>query len=181
MNPSKTILVPIDFSDCAMDVVRQASSQASQEGASVVLLHVMTMPEGMGPSTPVEPEGASAPLSASEHLRREAERLMPPYVEEATRAGVRAEVRFEMGDPARAIVKVAKELGPTRIVMGTHARKGLSRLVLGSVADAVRKQATCPVEAIPTVIKAHCEARSCAWCATHDSPALVQLRAEQSG
>jgi nucleotide-binding universal stress UspA family protein len=181
MNPSKTILVPIDFSDCAMDVVRQASSQASNKGASVVLLHVLTMPEGMGPDTPVEPEGASAPVSAWEHLRREAERLIPPYLEEAARAGVQADVRFETGDPARAIVKVAEELGPMRIVMGTHARKGLSRLVLGSVADAVRRRATCPVEAIPTVIKAHCEARSCAWCATHDSPALVQLRAEQSG
>ncbi len=181
MNPSKTILVPIDFSDCAMDVVRQASSRASQEAASVVLLHVMTMPEGVGPDTLVEPEGASERIPALEHLRREAERLMPPYVEEATRAGVSVDVRYETGDPARAIVHVASEMGSQRIVMGTHGRKGLSRLVLGSVADQVRKLADCPVEAIPTVIKANCAARSCAWCATHDSPALVQLRSEQSG
>lgn len=181
MSESKTILVPIDFSDCAMDVVRKASEEAERSGARLVLMHALQLPEGISPSAPVRPAGSTAPSSALDHLRAEAEQRMPAYVEKAREKALQVEVRIEVGESSELIVAAAKELGADRIVMGTHGRKGLSKIMLGSVADKVRKNAPCPVDAVPTVYKSHCKAGSCAWCATHTSSALIDLRTEQAG
>jgi nucleotide-binding universal stress UspA family protein len=50
-----------------------------------------------------------------------------------------------MGDPTEAIVRLAKTECADFIVMGTHGRTGLSRIFLGSVAEAVVRRAPCPV------------------------------------
>ena len=55
------------------------------------------------------------------------------------------EHRLVMGDPASEIVRVAKEEHPELIVLGTHGRTGLSRILMGSVAEAVVRHAPCPV------------------------------------
>lgn len=181
MSEAKTILVPIDFSDCAMDVVRKASNEAAQTGARLVLMHALQLPEGISPLDDIRPAGSTEPSSALNHLRAEAEQRMPAYVERAREKTSQVEVRIDVGEPSELIVAAAKELGAHRIVMGTHARKGLSKILLGSVADKVRKKAPCPVDAVPTVYKSHCKAGNCAWCATHTSDALVDLRTEQAG
>ena len=54
-------------------------------------------------------------------------------------------VRVEPGEPSDAILSAAKDGGADLIVMGTHGRTGLSRLLIGSVAEAVLRRATCPV------------------------------------
>ncbi len=181
MHQNKIILVPIDFSDCAMDVVRQASDKAAASGSRIALMHVVKVPEGLDESAQLRPEGRDGPVSASDHLVQEARERMPEYVAVAEAQGVEVDVRIEHGEPAEAIVTASKEEGVDRVIMGTHARKGLSKIMLGSVADRVRKQSSRPVEAIPTVYKTHCKAGSCAWCATHHSPAMVKLHAEQDG
>jgi nucleotide-binding universal stress UspA family protein len=53
--------------------------------------------------------------------------------------------RLEEGIPAEEIVRVAREVEADLIVMGTHGRSGLGRLLLGSVAEQVMRHATCPV------------------------------------
>jgi nucleotide-binding universal stress UspA family protein len=181
MSQSKNILVPIDFSDCAVDVVRKASRAAEQSGARVVLMHVVHVPEGLDESTPVRPDGEKAPIAAIDHLLREAERRMPEYVAVAKERDVDVSVRITHGEVVATIVAASEESGVERIMMGTHARKGLTKFLLGSVADQVRKRSSRPVEAIPTVHKSHCKAGSCGWCATHESAAMVQLRLEQDG
>ena len=55
------------------------------------------------------------------------------------------EHRLVMGDPASEIVRVAKEEHPELVVLGTHGRTGLSRILMGSVAEAVVRHAPCPV------------------------------------
>lgn len=177
---STTILVPIDFSDCAMEVVRQASKQAAESNARVVLLHVIRIPDGLNDDTPIQVDG-SRTVTALEHLRTEAERLMPDYVAEARKRDVQVDSRIEVGDPVENIVAAAAGPSVERVVMGTHGRKGLSKIMLGSVADKVTARAKVPVETIRTVYKEHCKAGSCAWCATHHSPALLRLHAEQDG
>lgn len=59
--------------------------------------------------------------------------------------GVSAQVRLEVGVPWEAIVCVAGDEGAEMIVMGTHGRTGLDRLLLGSVAERVVRRAPCPV------------------------------------
>jgi universal stress protein A len=57
----------------------------------------------------------------------------------------RYEVEVMLGDPGVEVLQVAKRLGANLIVMATHGRKGLRRLVLGSVAEHVVREASCPV------------------------------------
>jgi nucleotide-binding universal stress UspA family protein len=53
--------------------------------------------------------------------------------------------RLTMGDPAGEIVRIAEEEQATMIVLGTHGRTGMTRLLMGSVAEAVVRRAPCPV------------------------------------
>ena len=59
--------------------------------------------------------------------------------------GVPVEYRLEAGDPATEVLRVAREVPCDLIVLGTHGRTGLTRLVLGSVAEEVLRKAPCPV------------------------------------
>jgi nucleotide-binding universal stress UspA family protein len=63
---------------------------------------------------------------------------------------VQVERRLEQGDAATEIVRVAQETHCDLIVIGTHGRTGLSRVLMGSVAEKVLRQAPCPVLAVKT-------------------------------
>jgi nucleotide-binding universal stress UspA family protein len=56
------------------------------------------------------------------------------------------------GDPAQVIVQFARERGCSLIVMGTHGRTGLERLLMGSVAEQVVRKAPCPVLTVKTPV-----------------------------
>jgi len=62
-----------------------------------------------------------------------------------TGENVRAERQLVEGDPVSEILRVAREMPADLIVMGTHGRTGLERLLMGSVAEEVLRKATCPV------------------------------------
>jgi len=59
------------------------------------------------------------------------------------------DVRLEYGEPAAAIVAVAERTEAELIIVGTHGRKGLARLVVGSVASSVARRASCSVLVVP--------------------------------
>jgi nucleotide-binding universal stress UspA family protein len=63
---------------------------------------------------------------------------------------VPVEHRLEEGDPATEILRTARDCGCDLIVMGTHGRRGLSRLLTGSVAEQVMRKAPCPVVTVKT-------------------------------
>jgi nucleotide-binding universal stress UspA family protein len=184
-HPKPVVLVPIDFSDCAQDVIDAALSVAAPKGARVALLHVIDSPDGVSLEDRVRRSSDSASYSydvaAKEHLEREAKTLMAAHADQVRRAGADVDTYIAYGTPQDVIVAQATEIGADRIVMGTHGRRGISRLVLGSVADAVGRRSPVPVITIPTVHRVGCDARSCAWCATHVTPAQAQLRAEADG
>jgi universal stress protein A len=122
--PARTILVPTDFSDTAEAAARVARAYAAVLSASVHLLHV---------------------------ARRDEEATTVLLTGEANGFGsgisVTSAVRF--GDPAHAIVEYARGHGIDLIVMGTHGRTGVSRALLGSVAERVVRSAPCPVLTVP--------------------------------
>ena len=180
MHESKTILVPIDFSDCALSVVERATKVAGDQGAALLLLHVAQLPDGIDADTPLGPDDRDR-RSAGQVLREEAQGSFPVYVAAATEGGVIAATRIEHGPPADTILRVARDLDVSTIVIGTHGRTGLSRLMLGSVSEQVVKQASCPVMTVRTQYKPKCQARSCAWCATHITDGQSALRAELDG
>ena len=136
--PIKAILHPTDFSEHANFAFQQACAMAREHGARLIVLHVC--PSAVATS---EIEAAMLPSEADkELLRAELSRLQPRDPK------VRVEHRLQAGEPVEEILRVARECPCDLIVMGTHGRTGLSRLLMGSVAEAVVRTASCPVVTI---------------------------------
>ncbi len=126
----RTILHPTDFSERSTWAFRLACALAHDLGAGLIVLHV-------APPPAPDPNGM---------LKKEYERLWDALVQ--VRAGepaIQLEHQFRPGEPAEEILHMARASKCDLIVMGTHGRTGLSRLLMGSVAEAVLRQAPCPV------------------------------------
>jgi nucleotide-binding universal stress UspA family protein len=126
------ILSPTDFSVTANAAMKHAESLALATGAEIVLLHVLHEPvfafsEGAGFAPPTLTETYDAAMKKK--LDTEADMLRSQ--------GARVSVKFARGTPHEAIVQTAEDEHADLIVMGTHGRKGLSHLLLGSVAERV--------------------------------------------
>jgi nucleotide-binding universal stress UspA family protein/quercetin dioxygenase-like cupin family protein len=139
MSTIHTILHPTDFSPEALYGFRMASSLAKDYHATLVLLHVML------PSVVPYPHAMPNPLEPAE--AQEALQGTFPWPEPPD-PNVRVEHRVAEGDPADEILRLATALPCELIVMGTHGRTGLNRLLTGSVAEDVLRRAPCPVMTI---------------------------------
>lgn len=165
MKPIKTILVPVDLSRCAFEVLTpEALAWAHTCGATLHLLHVLDPPMGYWPAQRLDAQEQA--LSPRECLARQASALMAPMVAHAQAAGVDAQLHVVFGAPERVILQQASELGADLIVMGTRGRDGLQRWLIGSVAEVVLRRATVPVLVMRTIHKPTCTASSCATCAS---------------
>lgn len=162
----ETILVPVEFYECASALVTQAVRFARAFGARLVLLHVAEPPRGMPLGICIQPAGSERPVTVETWLRQEAERELAPLAERAEGEGVEVERRVEIGPVAETILRVADRTGATLVVMGTHGRWGMSRDVLGSVAEDVMRRAEVPVVTVRTRHGPGCTARSCTVCAS---------------
>ena len=133
----KKILVPRDFSPCSEQALQHALDLAGRTGAEVHLLFAEVL------YAEVQALTARGKDAAHEALR---ERLMEGIEQEGETSGVQFE-RAVVRDiaPAPAIVAYAEEHDIDLIVMGTHGRRGLRRLLLGSTAEEVVRTAPCPV------------------------------------
>jgi universal stress protein A len=135
------ILVPFDFSEPSTKAVDYAALLAARLGASIRLLHVYDPPDSMAaivPGTSVAEEERSARGIATRELER---------LERAVKAAgsVRVDIAVAAGSPVDEILRHAAEGGFDLIVMGTHGRTGLSRLIVGSVTEGVMRRAQVPV------------------------------------
>lgn len=139
----KTILHPTDFSERSEAALAAAAMFARAYGARLVVLHVSVPPAAL------YGEGA-VPVLPSEWragMKRALDRIVSPD------PTVALERRIEDGDPADTIVRVAREIDADVIIMGTHGRTGLSRLLLGSVAESVLRKADGMVMTIKVPMK----------------------------
>lgn len=134
----RTIVFPTDFSDCSRHAGERAADVARHFGAALHVLHVD--PPVTAPAPPTRVAAAAAALGSG------------LVVTTATVSGV----------PAHAICAYARKVGAELIVMGTHGRTGVSRAVLGSVAEAVVRHADCPVMTVPAAEAARVMAESAA-------------------
>ena len=137
------ILVPTDFAPASDAALACGRNLAETYGARLSMLHVLTNPEATGVWTPEVYVPAS--LEARERLAREARDRVESLLtaEERTRTDVTIQIRI--GSVAEDILDFAREHQVDLIVMGTHGRRGLSHLLLGSVAEQVLRSAPCPV------------------------------------
>lgn len=134
MVPIHTILHPTDFSERSDHAFRLASALAHDYRANLVILHVVQQP------VMVWSEGMIPPLNDSlESVREELLGLQVPD------PVVGVFHRLEEGNPSTEILRVAQAIPADLIVMGTHGRRGLQRLMMGSVTEEVARKALCPV------------------------------------
>jgi nucleotide-binding universal stress UspA family protein len=139
-----TILIAADFSACSEDAFQVARSLARDYGARIVVLHVATPPSAVRPDE-LQQERALAAVYRTELERR----LRLIYAAESL---IEVDYRVQDGDPAVEILDVARKALCDLIVIGTHGRTGLGRLLMGSVAEHVLREAPCPVMTIKTPI-----------------------------
>jgi nucleotide-binding universal stress UspA family protein len=141
---AKRILVPVDSSDHATAACEFAAEE--NPDATVVLLHVIN-PAEAGYSAE-----ASIPSFSEEWYEKQkatSEDLLDELEAAVTEAGVESVERvIEVGRPTKAIVEYAANNDINQIVMGSHGRSGVSRILLGSVAEIVVRRASVPVTVV---------------------------------
>jgi nucleotide-binding universal stress UspA family protein len=132
----KTILHPSDFSEGSGHAYRLACGLAQDYGARLVVLHVARPPVAAAGEGVIPPN--------LEHYRQRLVDRLARLPDAGP--GMTLERRLVFSEGAAAtIVEVAREIGADVIVMGTHGRGALGKLLLGNVAEKVLRTATCPV------------------------------------
>jgi universal stress protein A len=133
------ILVPTDFSGNAEHALDYAVELAAKLGAKVHLLNVIAM-QMFGAEYGV----AVTQAMVEDVMRGNQEALDRLVAARATKAAF-GPAQLEFGDPRAVVEQTALKLGVDLIVMGTHGRHGMKRLLIGSVAESVVRTAPCPV------------------------------------
>ena len=133
----KNILCPVDFSDYSNAALAYATSLAKDSEAKLHIVFVYEEPyaytDGLGGFVP--------PADLEEE--QQTLRTVKPTIE-----GVPYCQEFIVGTPTDSLLSYAKDNDIDLIVMGTHGRTGLMRLLMGSIAEAVVRRAPCPVVTI---------------------------------
>jgi len=125
------ILYPTDFSSYSNQAYFHAIALAENHGASLTVLFVYSPDRGTLSRGDVDAD--------RRHWREQLEQIRP------TDPGIPVRHVFLEGDAAAEIVRYGRDAGIDLIVMGTHGRTGLERLLLGSVAEKVLRDASCSV------------------------------------
>lgn len=136
----RKILCPIDFSSGSHRAMRLAASVAKDDAAEIVVAHAWYMPPiAFG-------GGATMPRDTMQYVVADAERGLADAVHELKDLGVRRVTKkLANGVPWAEIVELATHDRCDLIVMGTHGRTALTRVLLGSVTEKVVRHATCSV------------------------------------
>lgn len=132
---TKTILFPTDFSTASDAALVHAEALAKSTGARLLIVHVEEPPLAYGGGELYY----GLPEPDSERIQKMLDDVRPkdPAVPFAH--------RLTMGDPAGEIVRLATDEQAEMIVLGTHGRTGMTRLLMGSVAESIVRRAPCPV------------------------------------
>ena len=135
----RTILHPTDFSEHSGYALKMAHSLAADYHAHLVIIHVMATPVMVSDGILF-----ASPDRDPEDLREKLDHLAVPDED------INVSRRLEEGNPTTEILHMAQLCHADLIVMGSHGRRGLRRWLMGSVAAAVLRKATCPVLTVTT-------------------------------
>ncbi|WP_029895989.1 universal stress protein [Desulfohalovibrio reitneri] len=136
----KKILCAVDFSEFSPHVAEYAATLAKAMGSEVRVLYVApSLSQYVGFHVP-----PSSIESFVEDIVSGAEKTMEQFLEDHFK-DVQATGEVVTGYAGEEILTQAKESGADLIVMGTHGRQGIDRILFGSVAEKVVKSAGCPV------------------------------------
>lgn len=161
----RKILIPLDGSDFSLQIIRVVLDFFDPRDVSLILLRVAQPPSlSLEASSAQTLLSGSLPLSGSyetyasaveqkyeaaekelQGVRTQLLETLQPEADRLRSLGYAVKIEVEFGDPAQRIVRYAGDEGISLIAMATHGRSGLSRLMLGSVAERVLRSASVPV------------------------------------
>jgi nucleotide-binding universal stress UspA family protein len=132
---AKRILFPTDYSHTGDAALAFATMLAKESAGRLIIVHVQEAPLAYGGGEMYYgiPEPSTTELLDMLHEVKPTDPSVP------------VEYRLLTGDPAEAVVRLAEEDDVDMIVLGSHGRTGLTRLLMGSVAEAIVRKAHCPV------------------------------------
>lgn len=142
---SRKILLPTDFSEHSMLAKKYALSLAIEYKAEIIALHIIENIAQLSLLTGVEMPGYSAASIYYNDLFKLAQKRIKEICDEASSKGINTKERIIYGNPRHEILNIAKSESIDMIVIGTHGRRGFSRLIHGSVAEAVIRHSPCSV------------------------------------
>jgi len=149
------VLIALDYNPTAQKVAETGFSLAKNMGAEVILLHVITDPVYYSSRefSPIVGYGGYADmgpldLDSVETLKKASQHFLDKFVHHLGDKTIQTLVKE--GDYAESILKAAKDLNADVIVMGSHSRKWLENIVMGSVTEKVLHHATIPLFIVPT-------------------------------
>jgi nucleotide-binding universal stress UspA family protein len=141
MKKFNNILFPIDFSEVSSEIVPYVISLADKVNAEVHIIFVVRRLENC--------RSIFVSHAAVENFEMEivlgAETKMDEFVEAFFKSIIRPKTKILIGDIVEEIIKYIKTKGIDLVIIGTHGRKGMDRIILGSIADRVIKSAPVPV------------------------------------
>ena len=144
------ILLAIDGSDCSNAAVEALVTQYKPQDTEVLVMNVVEslklMPVSYGFGTgPIFPESY---VAIAQQWRTEGEKLVAEAADRLQSAGFKTSTSVEEGDARERILDCAEKWRPDVILVGSHGRRGMDRLLLGSVSEAIARHAGCSVEIV---------------------------------
>ena len=141
------ILAPIDGSDCSNRAFEVALRLAKSENASLTACYVVDAVQAASPA--LGPYGSLQPWLDA--LTEAGNQTLTDAVAQGAKVGVTVRAELQDGGPVSCISELAKTIKADLIVMGSHGRGGIARLLMGSVAEGVMRSAICPVMVVRDV------------------------------
>ncbi len=131
----KSVLVPLDFSELSYQAIAPAREYV-EDTSSLEVIHVLT------PLNQEYPVATEDPVEDKQR-KQKVQDFLQNKLSEMGYEGIKIQV--EIGDPSTKIVDYAEKIETDLIIMPSHGRKGVSRFLLGSVAERVARLSHCPV------------------------------------
>lgn len=146
----KTILIPLDGSQLAEEALDRGLDSVSKESTELVLFHAVDL-NPMYASSGRLPMQTFLAIEQEEHLRHQ--NYLADTANKLAERGYTVRCQITSGDPVREILTAADSLPADTIVLTSHGRTGLSRFLVGGVAEGVLRRAKCPVVLQPSSVK----------------------------
>jgi nucleotide-binding universal stress UspA family protein len=139
------ILLAVDESEDSQRAAQMLIAQATPGETEVLILHVVKILQNQLPEMMLNYEGFELEREAQRHA---AEALLENTARALRAKGLRVSTALEWGDPKSEIAATASHWGADLIVLGSHRRHGLDRILSGHVSEAVLRKASCSVEVV---------------------------------
>jgi len=140
------VLVPLDGSELSERALDHAKQVIAPDG-KITLLRVVEVAVLLSRMQ----KRTDDPEKLDKRARRVAEEYLLGFTAELSKEGKQSTLEVRHGKPAESIVKAAQDLAVDAIVMSTHGRTGVSRLMIGSVTQNVINSATCLIIVVPNI------------------------------